>query len=144
MKKFTLLFALLVMTVCGFANATPGNPEEASFKKDFPTATDASWERSQSLYKVNFSMGTQSLSAYYAGSGELVSVVRHISSEQLPLGLLINLKNHYKDYWISDLFELSSNEQHEYYLTVEDGNKQVILKSFDNKTWNLFKKTVKL
>lgn len=64
-------------------------------------------------------MNGQRAFAYYSTGGELMGVARYISSLQLPLGLLSNLKNNYSNYWISDLFELSNNDGTHYYVTLE-------------------------
>ncbi|MGZ8517547.1 MAG: hypothetical protein ACXWWD_09360 [Chitinophagaceae bacterium] len=70
-------------------------------------------------------------------------MTRNISSLELPISLQTNLKNNYSKYWISDLFEISNNEGTSYYITLENADSKIVLKSDSNK-WNTFKKMAKI
>ena len=71
-----------------------------------------------------------------------MAVTRNISPVQLPVTLQNNLKTAYEEHWISELFELSDESGTSYYVTVEDGDSKVTLKSFGN-SWSTFKKSRK-
>ena len=146
MKSIILSIAtMLMMGISAFAGVNDGVNEQAvqSFKKDFVNASNISWEQKQDYVKVTFSLNDQVLFAYYSNSGDLQAVVRNITSVQLPIGLLSDLKKDYNEFWISDLFEIASNDQTTYYITLENANKKIVLKSEGSFDWTVFSKTKK-
>jgi hypothetical protein len=58
------------------------------------------------------------------------------------MSLSSELKN-YKDSWITDLFEIASNGETNYYVTLEGAESTVILKSAGVAGWEQFKKEKK-
>jgi hypothetical protein len=147
MKKiFLSLAAVALMGISAFAN---GNDEIvnqrtlAAFKSDFANATHTTWEQKAGFIKATFSFNGQVLCAYYDNEGQLQAIVRNIVSDQLPLNLLASLKKDYEDYWITDLFEISADNETTYYVTVEDAGKKVVLKSDGTSYWNVFSKQKK-
>jgi hypothetical protein len=149
MKKiFLSLAAVALMGISAFANGN-GNDENvsqktlAAFKSDFTNATHTTWEQKDGFIKATFSFNGQVLCAYYNNDGELKAVVRNIVSDQLPINLLASLKNDYADYWITDLFEISADGETTYYVTVENGDKKIVLKSDGAAYWNVFSKQKK-
>ena len=132
MKKILFATALLLsVSVATIANTNKSTDPKAiaSFKKDFSGANDVSWDASTDFSKVTFTINGSTLFAYYSTSGELIAASRNISSNQLPLTLLTALKNNYNSYWISDLFELSRDNNTTYYVTLENANEKKILSS---------------
>ena len=81
--------------------------------------------------------------AYYSEAGELIAVTRNIVSSQLPIALLTTLKKNYNSYWISDLFEISSNNDASYYVTLQSADQTVVLKSNGISGWEVYKKEKK-
>ena len=147
MKKiFLSLAAVALMGISAFAN---GNDEIvsqktlAAFKSDFTHASHTTWEQKDGFIKATFSLNGQTLSAYYDYDGELKAVVRNICSDQLPLGLLASLKKEYDGFWITDLFEISADNQTTYYVTIENSDKKIVLKSESAAYWNVFSKEKK-
>jgi hypothetical protein len=147
MKQVILSLATVIMMgFSAFAGNNDGvvNQQAAqSFKKDFANARDISWEQKQNFIKVTFSLNSQVLFAYYNTNGELQAVVRNIVSDQLPLNLMTDLKKEYNDFWISDLFEVATDDQTTYYVTLENANKTIVLKSEGSFDWAVFSKTKK-
>jgi hypothetical protein len=82
----------------------------------------------------------QYVAAYYDATANLIAVTRNISSFQLPVTLQNKLKASYESYWISDLFELSDDNGTAYYVTVEDGDSKITLKSTGANEWSVFQK----
>ena len=113
------------------------------FKSEFAGATDAAWTTGSNFYKVAFTLNDQKLFAYYNAEGEFMAVTRFISSFQLPLNLQTSLKKSYSNYWISDLFEMASNEGTNYYVTFENADTKIVLKSIDGSSWSLYQKSKK-
>jgi len=85
----------------------------------------------------------QVMFAYYNESGELIGVVRNILSDKLPINLMTELKRSYNDRWISDLFEMASEGQSTYYVTLETADDTLVLKSNGLSGWSVYKRTKK-
>src|SRR5689334_22990304 len=146
MKK--MMLALVMMFTLGTTYAFTGEEAVskqtlAAFNKDFNGAKDAVWTVAATYYKVSFSMNEQKLFAFYSTDGEFMAVTRYITSAQLPLYLQTSLKKNYNNYWISDLFEIASDKETGYYLTIEDADSRVVLKSTDGSDWSVFQKAKK-
>ena len=144
MKKSILILAMLLTTIVGssFANRTDDNKNRAaaSFKQDFASAKEVTWEGSNDLVKATFKLNDQVMFAYYSESGELMAVVRNMVSAQLPINLLTNLKKNYQGYWITDLFEVSASNESSYYVTLESADNVIVLKSSGLNKWEVFQK----
>ncbi len=148
MKKILLSIATVLMmgvTVFAATNDEVIVNQQAvrALKKDFASADNVRWEQKPDYVKATFSLNGQVLFAYYNYNGELQAVVRNIVSEQLPINLLTDLKKGYGDYWITDLFEVASNDQTTYYITLENSDKKIVLKSDDSTSWDVFSKEKK-
>ena len=147
MNKFILSIAtLLIMGVSLSAFAGTKNDDGVnqlavqSFKKDFNGASNIIWEQRDTYTKATFSLHGQVLYAYYNTNGDLQAVVRNITSDQLPINLLSSIRKDYGNCWISDLFEIVSDDQTSYYVTLEDSDKKIVLKSQGTEFWSEYKK----
>src|SRR5215203_610724 len=142
---------LILMMIVSSLFATTGNATEIvspkalkSFETTFATATEAAWTITENYYKVEFQLNGQTLSAFYNEEGKLIGVSRNISSLQLPIILQTELKKEFPKYWIADLFEMSTENGVEYYLTIEDADTKTILKSSTSSSyWMPYKKLKK-
>jgi hypothetical protein len=114
-----------------------------AFKKDFSTAQDVTWESTKDYVKATFKLNEQVMFAYYSQTGELMAVTRNIVSSQLPINLLSNLKKTYNNYWISDLFEISSATDSSFYVTLQSSDQKLVLKSNGISEWEVYKKEKK-
>jgi hypothetical protein len=146
-KKLAFMIAMLLTVGISSSFAAPtddiNGQVRASFRKDFKKAELMEFEVSKQYTKLTFKMNDMVLFAFYADNGELLAVTRNIKTSQLPIQLLIQLKKDYNDYWISDLFELNGQDLNNYYITVEDADKKITLRSTNNSTWELYEKTNK-
>lgn len=145
MKKILLSIATVLMI--GASAFASGNNDGVSnelavrnFKKDFATATNIIWEQKNALTKATFTLNGQIMFAYYNSNGDLQAVVRNITSDQLPINLLTSLKNEYNDCWITDLFEMASNDETTYYVTLETSEKKIVLRSSGAGAWEVYSK----
>jgi hypothetical protein len=80
--------------------------------------------------------------AYYSGNGELLAITRNIVSSQLPLNLQMTLRNNYNGYWITELFELSGDNDNCYYVSLESADSKVTLRS-NGDTWEVYSSSIK-
>jgi len=142
MKK-TILALAVILTIgmtSAFANEDINQNAVASFRKDFATARNVSWQQSRNYVKATFDLNNQVMYAFYNYRGELMAVIHHILSNELPGDLESALKKEYREYWVSDLFELSSDDQHLYYVTLENADTTIVLKSDGSSGWKYYKK----
>ena len=148
MKKIILsaVFASLLATSSLFAAETPEVNAQVlnAFKTQFAGATDVEWSTGSNFYKASFQYNNNYVFAYYNTEGEFMATVRNISSVNLPLMLQTNLKQNYDDYWISDLYELAKNDGTAYFITLENADQKIILKSSGGTEWTLHKKSGKI
>lgn len=137
MGVFTIMVAL-----SSFAH----NGEEVNenvlraFNKEFSGAQDVNWEVGKSVSKATFRLQGQVMFAYYHDAGDLVAVTRNIISGQLPITLLSDLKKNYQEYWITDLFEMSADDNTNYYITLQNADQTIVLKSSGTQGWQLYRK----
>ena len=144
MKKLILTLAVALSTLCSFAgDVTVSSRVLDAFKTDFASAKEITWTVNNDYYKASFVFNDQHVAAFYNTDGELIGMTRYISSLDLPLSLQTKLKNGYKNYWISDLFEVSNQEGTSYYITLENADSKIILKSTGGEAWKTYQKVTK-
>ena len=114
-----------------------------SFRQDFKSAEFISSEAHSKFTKLTFRVNDVVLSAFYAQNGKLIAVIRNILSSQLPINLMMDLKKSYSDYWISELFELNSDGQTCYYVSLENADTKLVLRSNSDNTWDIYQETDK-
>jgi len=136
---------MLMVSVTTFAHTMEGVSERIirEFKKEFAEAKDVQWETGKAFVKATFTLHGQVMFAYYSNDAALLAVTRNITTHQLPMRLLTEVKKHYAGYWISDLFEMVSDNETSYYITLENGDAKLILKSTDSLSWQVYKKEKK-
>ena len=139
---FTMTLALSLISMSSFAGDDTVVSETVirSFNTSFKSATEVSWSVSDNFYKASFTLNGQIVSAYYNCDGQMIGMTRNISSTQLPIALQASLKKSYDGYWISDLFEMANDEGTFYYITLEDADSKLVLKSSTDAEWTTFKK----
>jgi hypothetical protein len=146
MKRTIIFTALLLALSTTYSFATPTgeiNWEiKTSFRHDFQNAQLMNTEIRDNFTKLTFKMNEVIMTAFYSEKGELMAVTRNIVSNELPLGLLLNLKKHYSASWISDLFEFSDDSQTCYYVTVENADSKMTLRS-NGDSWEVYSNTKK-
>ncbi|HEV3325716.1 MAG TPA: hypothetical protein VG052_08915 [Puia sp.] len=143
---FALTAALLLTLGVGssFASNTNngGDNVNAWLHKDFRQAELLDTKTSSDYTRFTFKMGSMILTAFYSNKGELLAVTHNIQSTQLPLQLLMQVKRNYSSYWISDLFEYSANGSTSYFLTLENADNKITLRSNEG-DWETYNKTTK-
>jgi hypothetical protein len=145
MKKSILTIGamLTIALSSAFANNNEGVSQKAktSFSDNFTTVSNVQWQQDKNFAKATFIMNSQVMNAYYNDNGELMAITRNILSSQLPINLMASIKKDYSNHWISDLFEIAADNETSYYVTLENADETIILKSNDFNTWSVYKKT---
>jgi ABC-type proline/glycine betaine transport system substrate-binding protein len=146
-KTLAVTAALLLTVGIGSSFAAPAENGNdiviASFHKEFRSANVIKVETKKEYTKVTFNMNDVVMFAYYSENGDLMAVVRNILSTQLPIRLLMDLKQNHAGCWITDLFEIDSNGQTIYYASLENGDMKVTLRSANTNTWETYHKESK-
>jgi hypothetical protein len=144
--QFALTAALILTVGISSSFATPAGDLDninASFHKDFRQAELLATNVTENYTKLTFKMNGMVLFAFYSGDGKLLAVTHNIVSTQLPLQLLMDLRRNYTGYWISDLFECDADGATSYFMTIENANSKVTLKSNDG-NWETYTKSTKI
>lgn len=150
MKK--LITAAVLSTVllinAAFANKTDNHESvnftvENAFKKEFVQAKEVSWQKTDNYYKATFKMNNEIVNAFYTPEGEMLGILHNMLSTQLPINLQTSLKKEYENYWITDLFEFSKPDDSNYFITIENADQVITLKSTNGSAWSTFSKAKK-
>lgn len=134
MKKLTNIYLslFLLLSVSSFAVDTDEVSEKvkSSFENSFTSASDVKWKIDNGVYFVTFKLNGQDVSAVYNQDGELKSSTRQLSLGQLPLKVLVAIKDKYAGYKINDgILEVFSNDETSYYISAENAKFTVKIKS---------------
>jgi hypothetical protein len=147
MKKTMITMGISLVLGLGIAFAyegTPLTPEISnSFQKEFSNAKNVNWQNKDSYSIASFTWNNQVLFAYYLANGRLNTVMHNIPSDNLPIMLLAQIKDNYAGYWITDLHESVTNGHSSYFITMENADKKLMMKSTSFNEWDLLKKVNK-
>jgi hypothetical protein len=142
MKKIITTIAIAICSFSAFANGSVNQKVLDAFNNEFSSASEVEWSIGEDYYKASFNYNGKYVYAYYDGNGELLGLARNLSPVDLPMALQTNLKKNYAGFWVSDLFESVKNDETNYYITIENADSKVVLKSELN-SWSVYKKTKK-
>lgn len=144
MKKVIMTLAIAVSSLFAFAGEKNVSENVLdAFNYEFAGATEVKWTTTEDVFKADFVFNKQHIAAYYTTDGELMGVARNISSLELPETLKNKLKADYGNYWITGLSEISnSNEDTDYFISLENADGKVILKS-NGRKWSIVKRITK-
>jgi len=139
MKQITTFALALLFAVTSFAKPVDSVKGEinASIKRNFKNAQILNTETKEAFTKVTFKMNEVIMFAFYSRTGDLLAVTRNITSSQLPMNLLLSLKNDYSAYWITELFEFTGDGINCYYVSLESADARVTLRS-NGDSWEVY------
>jgi len=139
------LTAVLLLTLGVTTSfAANGNDQATvSFRKEFKQAEVLSTDAGKDFTKITFKLNGAILNAFYNEKGELLAITHNIRSTELPLSLLMQIKQYYSNYWITDCFEIDANGTTNYYITVENSDTKLTLRSNES-DWETYSRIVKI
>ena len=142
MKKLLVILTVIgsSYTATSFANNITPAVVTQSLQTFFTGAKEASWSVVNNLYKAEFVLDAQTITAYFDAEGTLVASARNITASQLPILLQADLKKEYANYVVANTLELDNEDGVTYYVTVQNGSKTMQLKSIDYGAWTVFQK----
>ena len=119
MKKVcATLIAFLVFKTLVFADVN--ERLLYSFNKAFPLAVNTKWSEDANGYFVSFTQSGILSKVAYDLSGDFVYALRYYHEENLPVSILMALKEKFKNKNIFAVTELSTSDDVKYYIKLED------------------------
>lgn len=141
MKKIIIMLAITVYTLSAFAGEGKVSQKVLdAFKTEFSTATNVTWDVGDNYYKATFNYNEKFVFAFFDEDGEVLGVTRYIMQENLPIKLQTDLNKYYDQYWISDLLEVNKDNTTSYYITLENADTKLVLKSSGGSNWSVYDK----
>lgn len=113
-----------------------------SFQNTFPHATEVNWIVAQDLYKAVFLLNRQFVTVYYNPDGTMAILTRHIAAASLPVLLQAQLRNSYKNQWVTEVLEVTTEGGLQYFATLENADTITTLRATST-TWSLYQKSRK-
>jgi hypothetical protein len=141
MKKSILPIALLLTIFStAFANRPASFTERAhaSFQKEFNRASEVSWEEKSNCVIATFHINKDVMFAYYNMHGNLIGLVHNITTASLPEYLQNDLREHYDGYWISDLFQVTTESGDLYFIQLKNADGSMVLTSDGTDLWHKY------
>ena len=139
-----MTLAIALTTVCAFAGEEKVAPKVLeAFNTEFSTAKDVEWSIGEDQYTATFNYNGAYVFAYYNEEGDLLGLTRNLTPNALSMTLQNSLKKNYSDFWVSDLFEVAKNGGTDYYITLENADKKIVLHAAGGKDWEVYKKVKK-
>ena len=141
MKKTILTIAIgLALISTSFAKAADNINDRAmaSFQKDFHQASEVRWSANSNYVMAAFQMDNETQYAYYDFQGNLIGVVHHMLTSSLPADLSRDIKKRYANYWVSELFQVTSDQGVYYYVQLKNADETVVLSTEGTNGWHRF------
>ena len=140
MKKIILSIAIgLAVFSTAFAKPDSVNDRAvAAFQKDFRKASDVSWASTNNYVMATFMIDNETQFAYYDYQGNLIGVVHHMLTSSLPADLSKEIKKRYSNYWVSELFQITTDESVSYYIRLKNADETIALTTEGGGGWHRF------
>lgn len=145
-KLLSLSLAFTFFMATSFATEDRGAADKKvadAFTRHFAAAQSITWNKASDITTATFVLDGQYLAAHFSPDAKMLGVSRNIVSTELPLNLGHDLKSYVAKYWITDVFEYATPDSDAYYVTLENADYKLILKS-DAGSFVIYKKTSKV
>jgi len=111
-----------------------------TFHSTFFNVSNVHWSKVDNLYKAEFDKDGEKTAAFFSiEDGTLVATARYITVQDLPRALRNSLKQQAATASITELFEVQGSNDIDYYATLQEAGKTIVLKAAAAK-WNVYKK----
>jgi hypothetical protein len=141
MKKLILSIAVLLALTCtSFAKSPAGINDRvfASFQKEFYKASEVKWAVTNNYAMATFQLDKEVLFAYYDFQGNLVGLVHHMLTSDLPADLRREIKRHYANFWVSSLFQVTNEDGISYFIQLKNADESIVLSSDGTNGWHRY------
>ena len=129
MKKLILVAFIAVSSVTAMAQTGGNQKVNASFRSDFPQASNVSWSQKKFFVAISFTEYDQPVQAYYDLDGNQLAISRNVKLNNLTMPALTAVQKKYSSYDFAGAVELDHTvDGHSYYVAMQKDNKRVILR----------------
>ena len=132
-KSLAMLIGIFMLAFCmqTFAADGPEVNEKVirSFKLTFPDAEKVSWQEFAERYVVHFEEGDIQTVMDFDKEGNYLVSKRYYKEDKLPVNILCKLRKKYADKKISIVTEVSTENNTDYYIKLEDATTWMTVKS---------------
>ena len=137
MKKIISITMILVAFSAAHAFAQTSTPAlvVGAFERTYANADRPNWTAVKNLYRVDFTLQNQPLSAFFNADGDLIASSRNVTPMQLPISLNASLEKRFGNYTVSSLFEIDEQDGIYYYAKVSNQKSEILLKSTSYGDW---------
>ncbi|MCW3117729.1 MAG: hypothetical protein JWM28_1811 [Chitinophagaceae bacterium] len=144
MKKLFVILTILcsIYATSTYAQSKPPVLVLSSFQSSFDKAANITWSTAKDLYRADFILEDQKISAFFNEDGDLIASSRDVTLLQIPMSLKSNLKKQFRDYEVSSLFEVNKEDGIVYYATLANSKSRLMLESSSSGDWIANKKTI--
>jgi hypothetical protein len=146
MKKLSaLLAASLIFIATSFASTEPAAANKkftSSLAKHFAAAQSISWNHAAMITTASFILDGEYLAAHFSPEAKMLGISKNVAANDLPLNMRLDLRSYFDKYWVSDIFEYATPASDAYYVTLENADSKLILKS-EGGAFEVYKKAAK-
>ena len=131
MKKLFFALAVLLGSTAVFAATPPEVNEKVlkAFQETFTDPKDVNWHEYANYYEVDFRQDEIKTQVRYDADGNITGTTRYYFEKNLPPHILANLKKKYPQRSVYGVTEVYSENDLQYYITMEDDKNWFIVKS---------------
>lgn len=141
MKKIILSAAVMLTLFSATYAKMPDNITEraaVSFHRTFRKVSEVTTTVINNHVRVSFHQDNETKYAYYDFQGNLIGVVQHILTSSLPEDLQQDFMKHYANYWVTELFQVSTDDGVYYYLQLTNADETIVLTNEGSIGWHRF------
>ena len=124
MKTILLITGMLLLVVTSFAQEIPEAQVPASvvaaFKKDFPQATEAKWEKKDNAHSVKFKVAGVEHKGWLDNNGKMLKHKVDIRESELPAAVNAVLKKEYSNFKVSGVYRMQEGNATTYEMNLKN------------------------
>jgi hypothetical protein len=125
MFSISLIFSLAISTA--FANSAFSDKADEVFKKTFPGAEAITWSTEGEYRKASFVLYGRRIQALFSAEGDLVGTVRNTHYSDLPIKVMLAIKNRFNNAAPFAITEINRLDGTEYKFSLEINSERVLV-----------------
>jgi hypothetical protein len=130
-RRFLTALAILFIHIHVLASNPTANipkPVIEKFRTLFPNAGQVEWTKKRSLFRADFIYDNCTVSMTFSAIGELIRGTQEIKLNQLPVAIIVQLRENYGTYKALVVLEEYNNDRLTYEIELMKGTFHYILK----------------
>ena len=109
-----------------------------NFQKEFNRAEDIHWTEAGELRKATFRLNGVEMHAYYTENGDKYASAKNVHVTEISEKVMLKIKNQFKNHWITSAFEVEQNGTKTFYVTFENADQKVMVKTNGKNAWTIY------